>query len=123
VAQEDRRVAAVCLTIDPPMRGAAAFHCQQAVEKLLKGFLTLAGKRGGKTHSLARLGNAAASFPEIADLVAAAKSWSNWAVEFRYPSRRGRAQRLPDEDELRPALAVIDAPAARLRAANPEPQD
>ena len=34
VAHADRRVAAVCLATDPPLRGVAAFHCQQAVEKL-----------------------------------------------------------------------------------------
>jgi HEPN domain-containing protein len=123
VASDDRRVTASCLAMDPPLRGVAAFHCQQAVEKLLKGFLTLAGKRSRKTHSLAQLGAAAeASFPEIAELVAAAKGWSSWAVDFRYPPRRGRAKPPPDEDELRHALVVIDALAARLRAANPEPR-
>ena len=122
VANEDRRVAALCLAADPPLRGVAAFHCQQAVEKLLEGFLTLAGKRGGKTHSLANLGTGAtASFPEIAELAAAARDWGNWAVDFRYPSRRSRAKPVPQEDELRRALAVIDALAAHLRAANPEP--
>jgi HEPN domain-containing protein len=121
-AAEDRRVAATCLALDPPARGAAAFHCQLAVEKLLKGFLMLAGKRSGKTHSLAQLSAAAeASFPEISDLVAAAKDWSRWAVDFRYPRRRGRVKPAPDEDELRRALLVIDELAARLRAANPEP--
>ena len=122
VASEDRRVAALCLAAEPPLRGVAAFHCQQAVEKLLKGFLTLAGKRGGKTHSLKQLGTAAAtSFPEIAELVAAARDWSNWAVDFRYPARRGRTKPPPDADELRRALEVIDALAERLRAVNPEP--
>ena len=81
VAEEDRRVAAGCMAMDPPLRGVAAFHCQQAVEKLLKGFLVLV-----------------------------------------YPSMRRRAKPPPDEDELRRALAVIDALAARLRAANPEPR-
>lgn len=123
VAQEDRRVAAVCLAMDPPMRGAAAFHCQQALEKLLKGFLTLAGKRSGKTHSLEQLGvMAQARYPEIADFAAAAKDWSGCAVDYRYPSPRSRAKPLPEEAELRRALAVIDALAARLRAANPEPR-
>jgi len=122
VANEDRRVAALCLTADPPLRGVAAFHCQQAVEKLLKGFLTLAGKRGGKTHTLAQLGaGATASFPEIAEFVAAARDWSDWAVDFRYPSRRRRPKPVPQEDELRRALVVIDTLAAQLRAANPEP--
>ena len=121
-AAEDRRVAATCLALDPPVRGAAAFHCQQAIEKLLKGCLMLAAKRSRKTHSLAQLGSAAeASFPEISNLVAAAKDWSRWAVDFRYPTRRGRIKPAPDEDALRRALAVIDQLAARLRGANPKP--
>ena len=124
VAQEDRRVAAMCVAADPPLRGVVAFHCQQAVEKLLKGFLTVAGNRGGKTHSIERPGtSAAASFPDIADLVAAAKGWSNRAGNFRYPARRGRAKPPPDRDELLQAFKVIDALVARLRAANPEPRD
>ena len=123
VAEEDRRVAASCMAMEPPLRGVAAFHCQQAVEKLLKGFLVLAGKRSRKTHSLAQLGaSAEASFPDIAELVTVAKNWSGWAIDYRYPSRRGRAKPSPDEDELRRALAVIDALAGRLRAANPEPR-
>jgi uncharacterized protein len=122
IAREDRRVTAACIAMDPPMRGIAAFHCQQAVEKLLKGFLTLAGKRSRKTHSLRDLGDLAApSFPEIGEFVAAAKGWSGWAVDYRYPSRRGRAKPPPEADELRQALAVIDALAERLRAANPRP--
>ena len=52
VAEEDRRVAAACIAMEPPLRGVAAFHCQQAVEKLLKGFLTLAGRSGcGSAHA------------------------------------------------------------------------
>jgi HEPN domain-containing protein len=43
VARSDQRVARVCLDLDPPACDAAAFHCQQAAEKLLKGFLVQAG--------------------------------------------------------------------------------
>ena len=119
VAELDRNVAQALLAV-PSLRPSAPFHCQQALEKLLKGFLTLAGKRGGKTHALDRLGAVAAkSFPEIAELVTAAKNWSDWAFVYRYPS--DKALPLPDEDELRRALEVIDALAMRLKAANPEP--
>jgi HEPN domain-containing protein len=122
VAGEDRRVAAACLAMQPPMRGVAAFHSQQAVEKLLKGYLTLAGKRSRKTHSLSQLGALATeAFPEIGDVAADAEAWSGWAVEYRYPSQRGRRKPLPEDAELRRALAVIDTLAARLRAVNPEP--
>src|SRR5437667_3278902 len=86
VAERDRQAVLACMATDPPLRDTAAFHCQQAIEKLLKGFLTLAGKRGGKTHSLEQLGTLAqASFPNIADLAAAARNWSEWATEYRYP--------------------------------------
>jgi uncharacterized protein len=117
-AADDRRAAALCLSSGPALRGVAAFHCQQAVEKLLKGFLVLAGKRSRKTHSLSDLGAMAAPhFPVIADLVAAAGDWSSWASDFRYPSENPPAE--PDDEELHRALDVIDALAARLRAARP----
>jgi len=86
VAQVDRNAAQALLAV-PSLRTSTPFHCQQALEKLLKGFLTLAGKRGGKTHALDRLGAAAAkSFREIEELVAAARNWSDWAFVYRYPS-------------------------------------
>jgi hypothetical protein len=37
----------------------------------------------------------------------------------RYPSAGGPAKPLPEEDELRRALATVDILAARLRAARP----
>jgi uncharacterized protein len=117
VAINDRKTVAACMTADPPLRGSAAFHCQQAIEKLLKGFLTLAGKRSRKTHSLSQLGAAAtASFPEITDLVSAVENWSSWVADFRYP---GDPHPEPDDDELRHALEIIDELARRLAAKHP----
>jgi uncharacterized protein len=121
VADRDRRSAQALLALDPPEAGSVAFHCQPAVEKLLKGFLVLAAKRAHKTHSLDELGTmAAASFPQIGELVAEAKGWSRWAFEWRYPSSDTPPE--PDQTELQRALTVIDALAAQLRAANPEPR-
>jgi HEPN domain-containing protein len=39
IAREDVRVAQACLMLDPPALGVAAYHCQQAAEKLAKGLL------------------------------------------------------------------------------------
>jgi HEPN domain-containing protein len=120
VAEVDRNTAATCIATGGVLYGSAAFHCQQAIEKLLKGFLVLAGKRFRKTHSLAQLGGAAQqSFPDLENLVKAARNWSDWAFEYRYPSASGPAKPLPEEDELRRALATVDILAARLRAARP----
>jgi HEPN domain/Nucleotidyltransferase domain len=100
----------------------AAFHCQQAAEKLLKGFHVLAGKRFGKTHSLAQLGQAAqASFPDVAELVATVQGWSGWVAEFRYPTSDGAAEMQPDEAELHRALGAIDQLAGLLRSKRPDP--
>ena len=38
-AEHDRRAADALLDQDPPITDAAGFHCQQAVEKLLKAYL------------------------------------------------------------------------------------
>lgn len=114
VAERDRNTVLACVASDPPLYDSAAFHCQQAVEKLLKGFLTFAGRRGGKTHSLEQLGALAqASFPDIAELVAAAQGWSKWAWVYRYPEEDAPPQ--PDEAEIRAALDVIDRLTARLQ--------
>jgi hypothetical protein len=47
VAELDRNAAQALLAV-PSVRPSAPFHCQQALEKLLKGFLTLAGKRSAR---------------------------------------------------------------------------
>jgi hypothetical protein len=36
IAREDVRVAQACLLLAPPALGVAAYHCQQAAEKLVK---------------------------------------------------------------------------------------
>ena len=120
VAERDRQAVLLCLGAAPPLPGIAAFHCQQAAEKLLKGFHVLVGKRFRKTHSLEDLGAAAqASFPDIADLVTAVRAWSSWVGVCRYPSSDGAAEPEPDQDELRRAVEVIDELAARLRSKSP----
>jgi HEPN domain-containing protein len=42
-ADEDAVVAELALTRDPPLVNPAAFHCQQAAEKMLKALLVAAG--------------------------------------------------------------------------------
>jgi HEPN domain-containing protein len=121
-ADNDRRTVVACLAADPPLRGSAAFHCQQAAEKLLKGFHILAAKRFRKTHSLEQLGAAAqTSFPDLAELVVAIGGWSDWVAVFRYPASDGAPEPEPDLAELRAALDIIDKLAARLKSKRPEP--
>jgi len=106
VADRDRRTVLACMVAGPLLRDSAAFHCQQAIEMLFKGFLTLS-----------QFGVIAQeSFPELVEFVAAVDKWSRWVAELRYP---GGTEPEPDDDELRRPLAVIDRLAASLCAKRP----
>jgi HEPN domain-containing protein len=84
IAMEDARVAAACLGLDPPAPGVAAYHCQQAGEKLLKGFLIVAGAEFALTHDLNRLASAAEPhFPAEQNLFEALRPLTVWGVAYR----------------------------------------
>jgi HEPN domain-containing protein len=51
-AADDLRAAVALAAISPPLFDEAVFHCQQAAEKALKGFLTWNGRAFRKTHNL-----------------------------------------------------------------------
>ena len=55
-AEEDLELARYALTAEKPFIAPALFHCQQAAEKALKGFLTWHGVSFRKTHSIEELG-------------------------------------------------------------------
>lgn len=76
------------------------YHCQQAAEKVLKGFLTAQDIVFPNTHNLLELVNLGAkASPELLNLSEKAANLTPFATEFRYPG-----------DALEPALS--DAKAA-----------
>src|SRR5256885_948672 len=60
----DLRAAALDLAADPPILDDLVFHCQQAVEKAMKAFLSWHDEPFGKTHNLETLGEGAKRFEE-----------------------------------------------------------
>lgn len=109
--------------MDPPSRDAAAFHCQQAAEKLLKGFLVQASVDFGKTHHLGRLGHTVVShFPSTARLVTAVEAWNAWNIAYRYPDFADEEPE-PSVEELSRALEVIAQLEAALRSLAPPARD
>src|ERR1700740_224935 len=79
IAREDVRVARACLSLDPPARGMAAYHCQQAAEKLVKGLLVAASTPFRKTHDMDELADlAASSYPEWRDLLDGVRTLTVW---------------------------------------------
>ncbi len=91
---------------DDPYLDTAVYHCQQAVEKALKAFLTYHDAEFGKTHDLTEL-------VEVCFTIAPAfDSWRGvaailtpYAVLFRYPSDVLE----PEQSEAEDALAYAQA--------------
>jgi HEPN domain-containing protein len=71
---------------ETPLRDTAAYHCQQAAEKALKGFLLYSDIRFEKTHDLdVLISQAAGVEPEFVKCRGAGHILTPLAVEFRYP--------------------------------------
>jgi HEPN domain len=65
IAREDVRVARACLSLNPPALGAAAYHCQQAAEVLVKDLLMAAAVAFRKTRDIdERADLAASNYPD-----------------------------------------------------------
>ena len=82
---------------------AAVFHCQQAVEKLIKAFLTWNEIDFPKMHDLKQLLDLAASINQrLADELRQVIALTLYGVELRYPGDRPEAS----PDEARRALTL-----------------
>jgi HEPN domain-containing protein len=118
-AELDRRAMAACLALDPPVPEVAAFHCQQAAEKILKGFLVLAQQRFRRTHDLEELGGQVKQlFPAVAGLVDQAASWTSWNIAYRYPGEEA-GQPSPSSEQLAQASQVVALMATALSGLAP----
>jgi HEPN domain-containing protein len=118
-ADTDLDAARRCL-VEPPNVAAAAYHCQQAAEKLIKAVLVdlrIAYPRGRSGHDL---GLAAVQIPSGHRLREAAEAFdaiADWSISFRYPADDPlQAEPLPELDELLVWLQRIDAFRAEVAA-------
>lgn len=103
-ATNDRRSAEALIELSEPLTDTAAFHCQQAVEKLLKGFLVYHNAPFEKIHDLTHLCALCVGiddgFVEFGEQVG---SLTRYAVRFRYPGFEN-----PSVADVREALALMD---------------
>ena len=87
IARDDLRAMRACCALDPPLTRVAAYLCQQAAEKVLKGFHVRANVRFRRTHDLGALADiVAVHFPGVASLAAQTEIWTDWNAVYRYPS-------------------------------------
>lgn len=106
--EEDIAVARRCLTGSEPLPGAAAYHCQQAAEKLIKGLLTLVAVPFRKTHDLDELTTQLAEeLPELGARAEPLRNLTPWAFAFRYPGLDEPP--LPTPAEIETALREVDS--------------
>jgi HEPN domain-containing protein len=95
----------------------AAYHLQQAVEKLMKALLLAAGQEGGVEHRLdvlfARLSEEGPWKGRLRGFV----GYTQYATTFRYPTPGGRIPAAPDPVELAKDLAVLRPLLEDLRRA------
>jgi len=102
-ADHDRRTAEVAVGLTKPVTDTAAFHCQQAIEKLLKAFLTWRGFQFEQVHDLDVLARECAAFdPSFLSLVERVAPLTVYAVRFRYPGPND-----PTVEEVRDALVIV----------------
>ncbi len=102
-AAEDLRAAKNDLRADPPLLGSSAFHCQQAVEKALKGFLTWKDRPFAKIHDLELLSQSVLEAePSARDLLAGADQLTAFATVFRYPGELDE----PPVEEVRDSIEL-----------------
>jgi HEPN domain-containing protein len=102
-AAHDRAGAEAAYERIPPVTDVAAFHCQQAIEKMLKACLVYREDRFERTHDLVELLALCArhdqSFQSLRSVVA---PLTPYAVRFRYPGPTD-----PSVEEVREALRVV----------------
>ena len=116
LAADDIRAAKLCLDARVPVLGVAAFHCQQAAEKLIKGLLVLAGGSFRKTHDLDELADLAApKFPKFVAHLDACRPLTDWGSVFRYPPLDEAAAALPTAERIGAGINVLSRFQAAIK--------
>jgi HEPN domain-containing protein len=94
--------AARLLALDPPaLRDVAVYHCQQAAEKALKGYLVFWDQRAERTHDVGLLIERAMEIePTFASWRDAADRLTPFATSYRYPGIDDQ----PELEDLEEAL-------------------
>ena len=111
-AEVDQRAA---IDTNPDFLWDVMFHCQQSVEKSLKGFLTWHDIKFKRTHDLAEIGvQCTIVDPTLASVAREAEPLSQYAWEFRYPGESDDPTANQAKEALRLARKVFQEILIRL---------
>lgn len=94
----------------------AAYHMQQAVEKIVKALLLAKGIEAGIDHRLEELVKRFQPEDEWVARIRPLISYSAFATAYRYPTPGGRIPAAPPRETVRRDLAVVNDLIAIARA-------
>jgi HEPN domain-containing protein len=107
-ARHDLLAADTLIKLQDSPLDVVAFHCQQAVEKGLKGLLSSKEVKFQRTHDLDELLDAALPYlPELAPWRNSLSVLTQFAVDVRYPGTAGELSRSVVEKALGDAWGVF----------------
>jgi HEPN domain-containing protein len=116
-AWHDLETARLVANAPAPFLDVAIYHCQQAAEKTMKGFLVHHGRVVVRTHDIEVLVDIAAEIePAMHQLADAADVLTPYASRFRYPNAAFALEPMRDEfdEALCHAQAIYDFVLQRL---------
>ncbi len=109
-AASDLRSARHALVAEPPILDDAVFHCQQAAEKALKGFLCWHDVVFRKTHNLEEIGEQCLAVDDtLRPAVDTAVPLTQYAWQYRYPGDEIAPSQEEVSDAIRSATGLFDA--------------
>lgn len=108
MAQKDIRSAEILLEYNVD-NGIVCFHCQQAIEKYLKGFLINATGELQEGHNLVKLCKKAMAFEQtLSEFIKDMAFVNTYYIETRYPAEDSLLVSKEDAEEcIRIALKII----------------
>lgn len=114
-AAKDLRSAEHGFTALPPLLEDVVFHCQQAIEKALKGFLTWHDIPFRRTRSMEEIGRQCVNIdPTLKGPVDQVIPLSEYAWKFRYPGELEEPTSEEAEEAFRTSREFYDDILARL---------
>lgn len=116
-AHRDLRSAHELASIANPLLDTAAYHCQQAAEKAVKGYLLFQDVRFEKSHDVVLLVKQAIDIdPSFSVVLENAQLLTPLATEFRYPGDYIEPERSEFEEAYQAAQAMYRFVLIRLPA-------
>ena len=111
IAERDMSTAEHCLGAVPPLLESAAYFCEQAAEKLMKGLLVAAACPFPKTHNLKDLASRTVPlYPDLDESLRRVQPWTIWGFAYRYPfEEEQEASSVPSARELKEAVQHLQA--------------